>query len=78
MQTSEVAETLVPLRIGLANAYGNKARGIVEPMKALKMAVFWDIPPYSLVDIDRRFRGAYSLHHLFILVAVRENLRFHQ
>jgi hypothetical protein len=23
------------------------------------MAVFWDVAPCSLVDIDRRFRGAY-------------------
>jgi hypothetical protein len=25
------------------------------------MAVLWDITPCSLVDVDRRFRGAYSL-----------------
>jgi hypothetical protein len=23
-----------------------------------KMAVFWDVAPYSLVETDRRFRGA--------------------
>jgi hypothetical protein len=27
------------------------------------MAVFWDIAPCSLVDIDRRFGGAYYLHY---------------
>jgi hypothetical protein len=27
------------------------------------MAVFWDVAPCSLVDIDRRFGGAYCLHH---------------
>jgi hypothetical protein len=29
----------------------------------MKMAVFWDIAPYSLVDIGRHFRGTYCLHH---------------
>jgi hypothetical protein len=28
-----------------------------------KMAVFWDVVPSSLVDTNRRFRGAYCLHH---------------
>jgi hypothetical protein len=27
------------------------------------MAVFWDVVPCSLVDIDLRFRGVYCLHH---------------
>jgi hypothetical protein len=27
------------------------------------MAVSWDVAPCSLVDIDRRFREAYYLHH---------------
>jgi hypothetical protein len=27
-----------------------------------KMAVFWDFKPFSLVDSDRRFIGAYCLH----------------
>jgi hypothetical protein len=27
------------------------------------MAVFWDVAPYSLIDIDQRFRGSYCLHH---------------
>jgi hypothetical protein len=26
------------------------------------IAVFWDVAPCSLVDIHRRFGGAYSLH----------------
>jgi hypothetical protein len=29
----------------------------------MKMGVFWDAAPDSLVDIDRRLRGAYYLHH---------------
>jgi hypothetical protein len=27
------------------------------------MMVVWVIAPYSLVEVDRRFRGAYCLHH---------------
>jgi hypothetical protein len=27
------------------------------------MAAFWDIARCSLVEVDRRFRGAYYLHH---------------
>jgi hypothetical protein len=29
----------------------------------LKVTVFWDVAPYSLVLVYRRFRGAYCLHH---------------
>jgi hypothetical protein len=29
----------------------------------MKMIFFWDVAPCSLVDIDRRFTGAYCLHH---------------
>jgi hypothetical protein len=28
-----------------------------------KMAVFWVVAPYSLVEIDQRFRGPCCLHH---------------
>jgi hypothetical protein len=28
----------------------------------MKMTVFWDVAPCSLVEVDRRFRGAYCLH----------------
>jgi hypothetical protein len=29
----------------------------------MKMIVLWDVAPCSLVQIDRRFRGVYCLHH---------------
>jgi hypothetical protein len=29
----------------------------------MKLSVFWDITPCSLVGTDRRFGGAYCLHH---------------
>jgi hypothetical protein len=29
----------------------------------MRMAVFWDVAPCSLVEVDRRFRGTYCLHH---------------
>jgi hypothetical protein len=28
-----------------------------------KVRVFWDVAPYSHVELDRRFRGAYCLHY---------------
>jgi hypothetical protein len=34
-----------------------------ECESAFNMAVFRDILPCSLVDINRRFRQAYSFHH---------------
>jgi hypothetical protein len=30
---------------------------------SMKMVVFWDVAPCSLVDTDPHFRGAYCLHH---------------
>jgi hypothetical protein len=33
------------------------------PVKTLKFRVFWDVAPCSHVEVDRRFRGAYCLHH---------------
>jgi hypothetical protein len=29
----------------------------------VKTAVFWDVTPCSLVEVDQGFRGAYSLRH---------------
>jgi hypothetical protein len=36
-----------------------------QALKAASMmnAAFYDITPYSLVEVDRSFRGAYCLHH---------------
>jgi hypothetical protein len=28
-----------------------------------KITVLWDVAPCSLVEVYRRFRGAYCLHH---------------
>jgi hypothetical protein len=45
-----------------------------------KMIISWDVAPCSRLEIDRRFRGAYCLHHqgdesqkivIFVLAAVR-------
>jgi hypothetical protein len=30
---------------------------------SMKIIAFWDIVPCGLVAVDRRFRGAYCLHH---------------
>jgi hypothetical protein len=35
---------------------------ISERNLPLKMTVFWDVAPCSMVEIDRRFGGAYCLH----------------
>jgi hypothetical protein len=29
----------------------------------LKIIIFWDVVPYSVAEIDRRFRGVYCLNH---------------
>jgi hypothetical protein len=29
----------------------------------MKFGVFWDVLPCSQVDVDRRFRNVYYLHH---------------
>jgi hypothetical protein len=29
----------------------------------MKIRVLWDVAPYSYVEVDRRFIGAYCLHH---------------
>jgi hypothetical protein len=39
------------------------ARFEVITAVSLKMVVSWDLSLYSLVNVDRRFRGAYCLHH---------------
>jgi hypothetical protein len=31
-------------------------------------AVVWDVEPYGLAEIDRRFTGAYVLQHLIVLM----------
>jgi hypothetical protein len=36
---------------------------ILQTPTRLKMTVFWDVVSCRLVEIDRRFRGAYCLHH---------------
>jgi hypothetical protein len=38
----------------------------------MKMAVFWDVTPCRLVDIDRHFRGTYCHNHQGVtLIAVK-------
>jgi hypothetical protein len=43
--------------------FSNVVRFHVLTVASVKMTAFWDIAPCSLVDVDRRFRGAYCLHH---------------
>jgi hypothetical protein len=39
-------------------------------MAGVKVTVFWDTAPCSLVEVERRFRGAYCLHHQGDLIAL--------
>jgi hypothetical protein len=36
----------------------------------MKMTAFWDIAPYTLVEVDRRFRSAYCIIKAVIMEAV--------
>jgi hypothetical protein len=40
----------------------------------MKMVVFWDVKPCSLVDKDRRFREAYCLHSRLSVDGGRKHL----
>jgi hypothetical protein len=39
------------------------------------MSVFWGVAPYSMVEIDRHFRGAYLLNHQGIVTLLMELVR---
>jgi hypothetical protein len=39
----------------------------VLTLASMKMSVFWNVSPSSLIQIDRRFRDDYSLHHQVIV-----------
>jgi hypothetical protein len=41
----------------------NKAFMMVTTTEKGEFRVFWDVMPFSQVDVDRRFRGAYCFHH---------------
>jgi hypothetical protein len=34
-----------------------------DQVRGLKTALFWDAESWSLVEVNRRFRGAYFTHH---------------
>jgi hypothetical protein len=43
------------------NRLGNVTQ--TDGMTVSKVTALWDIVPCSVVEVDRRFRGAYSLRH---------------
>jgi hypothetical protein len=43
-----------------------------------KMAVFWHVVPCSLIDTDRRFRGAYCHQHHCLQTCCREIPKYHK
>jgi hypothetical protein len=36
---------------------------VLKQTFCMKMTALWDTAPCSLVEVDRRFRDAYCLHH---------------
>jgi hypothetical protein len=47
-----------------AVVYGSETCSVIlEEEHRLNTIALWDIPPCSLVEVCRRFRGAYCLHH---------------
>jgi hypothetical protein len=43
----------------------DEVRFQVPTSASVKITGFWDVPPYRLVEFDRRFKCAYGLHHQF-------------
>jgi hypothetical protein len=41
----------------------NMKQDKTQPGTKIKMAVFWVVAPYSLVEVHRRFRGSCFLHY---------------
>jgi hypothetical protein len=41
----------------------------------MKFGVFWDVAPCNHVEVGRRFRGAYCLHHQGDLALMMEALK---
>jgi hypothetical protein len=36
---------------------------LAELYQLVEISVFWDVAPYSPIEVNRRFRGAYCLHY---------------
>lgn len=53
------------LKPGAANIYRklNEVKQHIKIKIILKIAVFWDSSPCSLVDTDKCFRGVYCIPH---------------
>jgi hypothetical protein len=52
----------LPEVVHIGHPKGTLVRFQVLMVMSMKMAVFWDIAPCSLVHTDRRFRGTYCFH----------------
>jgi hypothetical protein len=56
----------VPIYCTMNSCFQSKATNLrfhVLTVASMKMKAFWGIAPYSLVEVDRRFRGAYCTHN---------------
>jgi hypothetical protein len=47
---------------------------VFKHLLSVSLWAFWDIASCSLLEVDRRFGGAYCLHHH---IRRRENLKYH-
>jgi hypothetical protein len=52
---TEVCLKNLPKQVRCENT-SNQVRFLVHIATSIKMSVFWDVAPCSLVEIDRRFR----------------------
>jgi hypothetical protein len=49
-----------------------------EVHENIKMTICWDVSPCSLVEIDRRFRGPYCLHHQEVVSSFEMSVNFYE
>jgi hypothetical protein len=61
------------IRMNSSEAHQDGLFGFLQRQQSSQMTAFWDTAPCSLVEVDRRFRGAYCLHRItaLMMVAVR-------
>jgi hypothetical protein len=50
-------------RVQILTMIYSQGRFQILTAASMKMTIFWDVAPCSLVQIDRRFKGTYCLHH---------------
>jgi hypothetical protein len=54
---------LISFAVNSVGVRMNYVRFQVLPAASMNLTDVWDVAPCSLVEVDRRFRGAYCLEH---------------